>query len=458
MITRERWGMITSGRLGLAFAFALVCAPMAVAADTTQSFTLANGLEVIVIPNHRVPAVSHMLWYKIGAADDPAGKSGLAHFHEHMMYQGTAKLKKGEYSQTIAERGGQENAFTGEDATSYYVNISKKELPLAMELEAERMRGLKPSDADALKEKEVIIEERRMRIENSPEALLSEQVNAALYRNHPYHWPTIGWMHEMQGLTKKDVLDFHAKYYHPNNAILIVSGDVTADEVKVQAQKYYGDLPRVAVPERIWNDEPPQNAERRVVLRHVNVQQPSWSRDYATASVAYGKKEEALPLFMLSQLMGGGKTSRFYTSLVVEQKIATGVDVSYNGLVIGPAEFSLGVVPAPGVSLETVEKAVDAEIAKVLDKGFSAEEMTRAKTLLKAETLYARDGLTSMARIMGWVRMCGLDKDYFTRWPDLIEAVTPEQIAAAAKDTLVLTHSVTAELLPEVAPAVEKKP
>ncbi len=418
------------------------------AAEPVESYTLENGLEVIVIPNHRVPAVSHMIWYRIGAADDPLGKSGLAHYHEHMMFQGTEKLKRGEYSRSVADKGGDENAFTSYDATAYYIDIAKKELPLAMELEAERMKGLKPDPADAAKEKEVIIEERRLRIENNPSALLDEQVNAALFRNHPYHWPTIGWMQEMEGLTLQDVLDFHNKFYHPNNAIVIVSGDVTGPEVKALAEKYYGPLPSAPIPARVWNEEPPQNAERRVYMHHVNVKQESWGRDYATASLVYGKKDEALPLFLLSQLMGGGKTSRLYTALVLEQKIATSVDVDYNGLTLGPAEFSIGAVPVPGVSLDVVEKAVDAEIARALKDGFTAEEIKRAKTLLKAQSVYARDGLSGMARIMGWLRICGMDKDYFSRWPALIEAVSPEQITQAARDTLVLTHSVTFELLP----------
>jgi len=417
--------------------------------DAIEEFTLGNGLEVIVIPNHRVPAVSHMIWYRIGAADDPIGKSGLAHYHEHMMFQGTEKLNRGEYSKAVSEKGGDENAFTGYDATSYYINIVKSELPLAMELEAERMKGLKPEPADALKEKEVIIEERRSRIENSPFALLAEQVNAALYRNHPYHWPVIGWMHEMQGLTAQDVLDFHNRFYHPNNAFLIVSGDVTGAEVRALAEKYYGALPKAIIPARTWNDEPPHNAQRRVSLRHANVKQESWFRSYATSSVVYGDKEHALPLFLLSQLMGGGKTSRLYKALVLEQKIATSVDAGYNGFTLGPAEFSFSVVPAPGVGLDVIEKAVDVAIARVLKDGFSADELLRAKTLLKAETLYARDGLTSMARIMGWLKICGLPTDYFTRWPAMIEAVTGEQIAKAAQDALVITHAVTATLLPE---------
>ncbi|NBO19130.1 MAG: insulinase family protein [Proteobacteria bacterium] len=420
--------------------------------EPIAQFVLENGLEVIVIPNHRVPAVSHMLWYRVGAADDPPGKSGLAHYHEHLMYQGTQTMKSGEYSKTIAAQGGQENAFTGHDATSYYVNISKDKLPLAMRLEADRMRALLPLEADVAKEKEVILEERRQRVENNPGALLSEQVNAAMFRNHPYHVPVIGWMHEMQGLTLADVQEFHRRYYHPNNAMLIVSGDVTPAEVKQLAQEYYGPLPKAEVPPRHWLEEPPQNAPRRIALSHPNVRQPSWSRDYYAPSVAYGGKEKSLPLMLLSQLLGGGKTSRLYQALVLKQKVATQVDVDYNGFSLGPAQFSIGAVPAQGVDLAALEKAVDAELAGLLKGDIGDKELARAKTLLKAETIFARDGLSNMANIMGWVRICGLDADYFTRWPQLIDAVSAEQVKAAAKDVLKLNAAVTSELLPEARP------
>jgi len=428
---------------------AFISTPLYAAVPPVESFTLANGLEVIVISNHRVPAVSHMVWYRIGAGDDPRGKSGLAHFHEHTMFLGTARHKAGEYTDVIARNGGQENAFTGYDATSYYINIAKDKLPLAMELEADRMRALTPTDDAMVKEKQVIIEERRMRIENNPEALLSEQMNATLFRNHPYHWPVIGWMHEMEGLTKEDVLAFHRTWYHPNNAILIVSGDVTAAEVKKLAQTYYGDLPEVALPQRHWNAEPPQNSERRLVMHHPNVKQPAWYRNYAASSVAYGKKDETLPLFVLAEALGEGKTSRLYQTLVVDQKLATGVEVEYNGFTLGPSQLEISIVPEHGVDLAVLETALDKELERVAREGFSETELARARNLLKSETIYARDGLTSMARIMGWIRMSGLDKDYFTRWPQLIEAVTPQQVAAAAKDTLQRNQSVTALLLPE---------
>jgi zinc protease len=441
-MTLRRW-------LVILLIYGLPLPAMAAPAPSIESFTLDNGLEVIVIPNHRVPAISHMMWYRVGAADDPPGKSGLAHFHEHMMYEGTAKYKAGEYADTISRHGGDQNAFTGHDATSYYVNITKAELPLAMDLEADRMRGLKSTDDGAAKEKEVIIEERRVRTDNNPGALLAEQMDASLYRSHPYHIPVIGWMNEMQGLTKNDVLKFHERWYHPNNAILIVSGDITAAELKPLAQKYYGDLPRVDIPPRRWNQEPPHNAERRLILHHENVQQPEWVRSYAASSMGYGKKEEALPLLVLSQILGGGKTSRLYQSLVVDQKLASSIDTGYDTFVLGPGEFYIRATPEQNVDMNALEAAIDKEVNRLLAGKVEADELTRAKTLLKAQSIYARDGLTSMARIMGWLRITGLDKDYFTKWPDMIEAITAEQVIGAAKDTLDKRQSVTGFLLPE---------
>lgn len=436
-------GLLGGAATGFSFTASAQSVPV------VEHFTLRNQLEVYVIPNHRIPAISHMMWYRIGAADDPQGKSGLAHYHEHMMFKATKKLKTGEYSDIIARHGGQQNAFTGYDATSYYVDIAKEKLPLVMDLEADRMRGLRPSDEDASKEKDVIIEERRMRTDNNPAALLSEQVNAALYRHHPYHLPVIGWRHEMETLTKNDALDFHEKYYHPNNAILIVSGDITAAELKPLAEKYYGNLKPAKIPTRRWNQEPPQLGARRITLHHENVKQPIFARSYATDSMGYGKKENALPLFVLSQVLAGGRSSRLYQSLAVEQKIATAVDANYNPFAMGPAEFSFDLTPEGNTPLEKLETALDEQIAKLLKDGISDAELTRAKTQLKASSLFERDGLSETARAVGWVVITGQDISYFTHWSEKIDAITSAQMLAAAHDAFNMNASVTALLLPE---------
>lgn len=414
-----------------------------------EQFTLSNGLEVVIIPNHRIPAVSQMLWFRIGSADDPPGKSGLAHFHEHVMFLGAGKRKAGEYADIIARHGGENNAFTGYDATSYYINIAKEKLPLAMELEAERLGRLTADDAAVARERQVIIEERRMRVENNPNALLAEQVNAALYRNHPYQIPVIGWMHEMEGLTRDDIIRFHKTWYRPNNAILILSGDITAREARPLVEKYYGHLKKAPLPSRNWKKEPPQNVVRHLTLHHHNVKRPTWTRTYVAPNLSQEHKELGLSLFVLSEALGEGKACRLYERLVVERKLATNVSVDYNGFSVGPASFDIWVVPERDVDLGELEKAVDEELQKVFDEGFSDAELARAKTLLKAETIYARDSLTAMARIMGWILISGLDKEYFTRWPEMIEAVTSQQVTDAARQVLKPTASVTAQLLPD---------
>ena len=442
-------GMMRTGWLAALFLFSGAGLLHAESGLRVEQFTLGNGMEVIVIPNHRVPAVSHMLWFKIGAADDPIGKSGLAHFHEHIMFKGSAKYKSGEYASTIARLGGDQNAFTGYDGTSYFVNIAKENLPLVMEMEADRVRGLTPSEDDVEKERQVIIEERRQRVENNPGALLAEQMNAALFRHHPYRRPVIGWMHEMEGLSRQDVLDFHKATCNASNAILIVSGDITAAELKPLAEKFYGSLPKATAPVRRWTQEPPQIAPRHITMQHANVQQPEWTRSYAVSSFGSGDAKQVLPLFMLSQLLGGGKTSKLYRSLVVEQKLASAVDVDYNGFSIGAAEFAVSAIPEKGVDLKRLEDAVDAEIAAALKQGFADADIARAKTLLKAESIYLRDGLTSMARLMGWIRIAGLEADYLTRWEDMIEAVTAQQILDASRKALDDNASVTGWLLPK---------
>lgn len=440
----------------LAFAFLLSWLMPVSAAQAAEpivdSFTLENGMEVIVIENHRVPAVNHALWFRVGSADDPPLYSGLVHFHEHMMFQGSANFKRGEYADIIARLGGRQNAFTGYDATAYYVTVGKEHLPRIMELEADRLRGLTPTDKDALNEKNVIIEERRQRIENNPSALFAEQLNAALYLNHPYRLPVIGWKHEMEGLTKDMVLALHTQHYHPGNAILIVSGDITAAELKPLAQKYYGAIAAGPTIARVWAKEPPQLAARRLTMTHKDVKQPEWVRLYlAPGAGEEGGAQKLAALSLLEQILGGGKTSRLYQSLVMEQQLAASVGADYNGFVVGPGEFRLEGVPAPGVSVEKLEAAINGVVAQLIAKGIGAEELKRAKTLLKADTIYAREGLQSMGYVMGWLRSAGLSTRFYSEWPDMIERISAADIRQAAKELFDIKRSVTGTLLPESA-------
>lgn len=424
-------------------------APALAAGVAIERFTLKNGMEVIVLPNHRVPAINHTLWFKVGAADDPVGKSGLAHFHEHMMFQGTDEHAAGEYSQIIARIGGQQNAFTGEDATGYYASIPKDKLALVMELEADRLQHLNPSEKDAQKEREVIIEERRSRIDNNPHALFGEQMQAALLLNHPYRLPIIGWKHEMEGLSLKDVMNFHRRYTQPINAILILSGDITAREARPLVEKYYGGLPPGEKPDRHWKKEPPHIAPRFIEMRHSQVNEPFFQRDYMAPSMMHGKTELSIPLAILGYTLGGSHTSRLYQQLVVKDKIATSVNAGYNGFSIGPSTFGLNATPAKGQDKTALIAAIDREIARIQKEGITKGELSRAKTLLKADAIYSREGLEQMGHIMGWIRVTGLPADTFNQWPEMIEAVTLEQVKQAANEVLVKNASVSGWLLPE---------
>lgn len=419
------------------------------AAPRIESFTLKNGLEVVVIENHRVPAVSHTIWYKIGGADDPPSKSGLAHFHEHVMFKGTKHFPAGQFEAIVSRLGGVQNAFTAYDLTAYYINISKDHLGKAMELEADRMRKLAPVPAEVLKEREVIMEERRLRIDNVPSALLSEQMNAALFVHHPYGTPLIGWRHEMAGLTLGDVLAFHTTYYHPNNAVLVLSGDITAAEAKPLVQQYYGDLKPASIPARLWVDEPESISAKRISMTHSLINTPLWVRDYRASSLLNGDATQVMPLMLFAEYLGGGDTSVLYREVVMKQKLATSISASYDGFARGPETFTISASPADGVRLETLEKAIDEVLKTSLTQPIAPTDFARAKTLFKADSIYAREGLQGMANIVGQLRMLGLPATWFETWDAQVDAVTTEQALAAAKATLVATHSVTGTLLPK---------
>lgn len=409
----------------------------------SESFTLPNGLQVVVIPNHKVPAVSHMVWYKVGGMDEAPGKSGLAHFLEHLMYKGTNTVKPGEFSAIVAKNGGNENAFTSQDFTAYFQNIAVEKLPIVMELEADRMRNLSLSEENVNKERDVIIEERYTRIDNEPSALLSERVQAALYLNHPYHKPLIGWLHEMQQLTKSDAEAFYHHFYAPNNAVLIVAGDITAAELKPLATKYYGAIPRRERSEPIVTTEPEPLAARRVAFHDSKVKKPEFMRYYLAPTQTAGKTEYAYALVVLSQIFGEGRISKLEQSLVLDKKIATSVGSSYDDLGRGEGKFVMYVIPKEEKDFSTVEQAVDEVIDHLLKEGITDEELEQAKEYLVAETLYAQEGFRGMAYAYGQALTSGMNTDYVENWRDNIAKVTKEEVNAAARYVLKPERSVT---------------
>ncbi|MEO5338367.1 MAG: insulinase family protein [Magnetospirillum sp. WYHS-4] len=419
----------------------------AAAVFNPETFTLANGMQVVAIANPRVPVVTHMVWYRVGGADEPPGKSGIAHFLEHLMFKGTAAHPNGEFSATVARLGGQENAFTSHDYTGFYQTIAVDRLETVMALEADRMVNLTLTPEIIEPERQVILEERRLRVENNPGAVLREQAEAALYLNHPYGRPVIGWMHEIEGLTVDDIMAFYRRWYAPNNAVLVVAGDITAAKLKPLAEKYYGVLPVADTPPRRHPAEPPPLVARRVLHADARVRQPSWARMFLAPGLAWGDTALAPALDILAEALGGGSTSRLYRKLVVERAIAVNAGTSYSAEAIGPAEFTLHASPAAGLSLEAVETAVEAELAQVLKEGLAEAEVTRAKSKLLADGTYARDSLTAGAHSLGAALARGFSVATVEDWPDRLRAVTLEQVNAAARAVLGQKASVTSLLM-----------
>ncbi|MFT0859665.1 M16 family metallopeptidase [Ancylobacter sp. G4_0304] len=433
----------------LAAAGAATLAPSrpAKAAEISQ-FTLDNGMQVVVVPDHRAPVVTHMVWYRVGSADEQPGKSGIAHFLEHLMFKGTQKHPTGEFSQTVAKLGGQENAFTSQDYTAYFQRVAKEHLPVVMGFEADRMTGLVLTDEVVLPERDVVLEERRMRTDNDPASQLSEASQAAMFTNHPYGHPIIGWEDEIKKLNREDALAFYRRFYTPNNAILVVAGDVEPDEVKKLAQESYGKVqPRAETALRKRPAEPTPRAERRLVLADARVGQPSLSRSYLVPSYR-GNPQESVALDVLSQVLGGGSTGRLYRSLVAEQGLAANAGAWYQSTALDDARFGVSASPRPDVPLEKLEAALDEVVASIAANGPDAGELERAKTRLVADAIYAQDNQATLARIYGAALATGTTVDDVQNWPEMVKTVTAEQVREAAKRYLVASRSVTSHLLP----------
>lgn len=435
---------------------ALSAAMPAGAADKSpaQSFDLANGMKVVVIEDHRAPVVTHMVWYRVGAADEPAGFSGVAHFLEHLMFKGTEKNPAGAFSKKVAAIGGQENAFTSQDYTAYYQRAARENLPMLMAFEADRMRGLILTDEVVKPERDVVLEERRSRTDNEPSARLYEELSAALFRNHPFRKPIIGWRHEIEQLSRDNALAFYKRFYTPENAILVVAGDVKRDEVKSLAEASYGKLPRRAEPvrARARPAEPDPVAARTVTLADARVAQASMQRQWVVPAYGTAKTGEAEALEVLAYILGTGTNSRLYKALVIEQPLAATASAWYQGDQYEVARFGVAVTPRPDVEMAKLEGAMEAVIAAIAEKGPEAGEVERARNRLIADTIYARDSQFALARQYGVALTTGRTIDDVDSWPDRIGAVTAAEVQAAAKAYLDRARSVTGYLLRATSP------
>jgi zinc protease len=430
-----------------------------VTSDPPATFTLGNGLQVVVIPDHRTPVVTQMIWYKVGSADETPGKSGLAHFLEHLMFKGTSKHPAGEFSQTVLKIGGNENAFTSTDYTGYFQRVPRDQLAKMMEFEADRMTGLILKDENVLPERDVVLEEFNMRVANNPEARLTEQIMAALYLNHPYGRPVIGWHQEIEKLDREDALAFYKRFYAPNNAILVIAGDVEAKDVHAMAERTFGEVAaQPAIPaRRMRPQEPAPAAVRTVTLSDPRVEQTTLRRYYLVPSAATAAAGESPALDVLAQLMGGGSNSYLYRALVIDRPLAVSAGAGYQGTALDPTQFTISASPKPGVEFSQIEQVIDGVIADVGQNPVRAEDLERVKTQLIAEAIYAQDNQATLARWYGGALTTGLSIDDIRSWPDRIRAVTAEQVRAAAQKWLEKKRSVTGYLIKDTAPKREEK-
>jgi zinc protease len=426
-------------------------APSAHAASSTRvsAFKLANGLSLIVVPDNRAPVVTHMVYVRAGAADEPSGTSGVAHFLEHLMFKSTGKLANGEFSAIVARLGGQQNAFTTSDYTGYFQRVSKDRLRTMMEMEADRMVNLRLEPKEVDTERQVIIEERRVRIENVPSSILGEQMSAALYQNHPYRIPTIGWMHEMAKLSREDALAFYKRFYAPNNAIVVVTGDVEPEQVKALAEATYGKLPpNPAIASRVRPLEPEHRAPRRVEYKDPRAGNASVRRYYLAPAMTTARPGESEALYLLLKIAGGGGTSRLYQALVAQEKIASSAGGWYSGLSLDSGTIGLYAVAAEGVALDRVEQSMDRVVHELRQKGATQAELDRAKKQFLAEFVYESDSQEALARRYGTGLALGLTVEQIDAWPATIAKVTLADLQKVADKYLDLRRSVTGTLVP----------
>ncbi|MBF9058931.1 insulinase family protein [Rhodobacterales bacterium HKCCSP123] len=442
----------------LALALGLTLTPfVAQAAGEVAEFMLDNGMQVVVIEDHRTPAVTHMVWYRTGAADEPPGQSGIAHFVEHLMFKATDDLASGEFSATVEANGGSDNAFTSWDYTGYIQRVAADRLGLMMQMEADRMRDLVFDPVEVATERSVIIEERAQRTDSSPGALFNEQMAAAFYLNHPYGIPIVGWRHEIEALTLENARAFYDTWYHPNNAILIVAGDVTPEEVLTLAQEHYGPIPASDnLPPRMRPTEPPHIADRRIHFEDERVATPYVSIRMLAPVREPGDQAEAAALVYLSELLGGsGQTSLMGRRLQIEEERSLFVGTFYDATSVDPSGFSMVNAPVPGVSLEEAEDDLWRMVETFLEEGIDPGHFARIQFQIEAGEIYEEDDTQGLARSYGMQLTTGLSVADAEAWTEVLAAVTPEDVMAAARRLFDDPSTVTGYLMRPPEPDTE---
>ncbi|MFC7705736.1 M16 family metallopeptidase [Plastorhodobacter daqingensis] len=424
---------------------------MPLRAQEVTSFTLDNGMEVVVIEDHRAPVVVHMVWYRVGAADEAPGQSGIAHFLEHLMFKGTETRASGAFSATVEAQGGTDNAFTSWDYTGYFQRVASDRLGLMMEMEADRMANLRLQEAEVLTERDVVLEERNQVVEGNPGGIYREIQRAMLFMNHPYRVPIIGWPDEIAALTLEDAVAFYEMHYAPNNAILVVAGDVQPEEVRQLAEEHYGPIPpQPAIAPRLRPQEPVQRAPRRFTYADARVSEPFIGRSYLAPVRRSGDQREAAALVVLAELLGGNPaTSVLGRALQFDEQIALFTTAGYSSVAVDASTFEIGLAPVPGLSLTEAEAALDRVLARFLEQEIDAAQLERVKTRIRASEIYAQDSVQGLARRYGEALAAGLTPADVQGWPEVLQAVTAEDVMQAAEAVLDLNRSVTGWLVRE---------
>jgi zinc protease len=402
---------------------------------------LPNGLRVLVLENHKAPVATFNVFYKVGSRNEQIGKTGLSHLLEHLMFRGTKKLKPEEFSNIIQQNGGMDNAFTTSDYTDYFEVINKDHIDVPVKLEADRMENFAPQGFDS--EKAVVIEERRLRTEDNPEDALYEVADAQAFVAHPYHWPVIGWMHDILGLTLDDALTYHQIYYSPQNAVIVAVGDFKADDIVKAISETFGSIKNGAKPPPMTEIEPPQEGERRVVLRHA-ADLPAFIQCYHVPNY---QSADGFPLELAAVLLAGGKSSRMYKKLVVDKQMVVDIDASYDRVAFDPSLFCVSAQVRPGKKTDDVLSAVDTEIDQLLSKTVADDELQKAKNQEQAEFVYGQDSIFREAMLLGQYEMLGNYK-LVDQYLDGINKVTAEDIQRVAKQYLVQPNRTVGELVP----------
>ena len=436
--------MSNSNRLlRLFFGAMVVFSPLAAHATAVREVILDNGLKILLLENHKSPAVTFQVWYRVGSRNEKDGKSGLSHFLEHMMFKGTASIKPEEYAKIIAKNGGRSNAFTTSDVTVYFATMSRDKIGIEIEMEADRMANALLGETYFEAEKKVIQEERRLRTDDNPTAALDEVTSAVAFTVHPYRRPVIGWMDDIQNLSRQDLLDHYKLYYAPNNAFIVITGDFSTDEILPKIKAAYEKIPRQPEPPKVRAEEPPQKGERRVVFKK-EAELPFVLMFYHAPNL---KSPDNYALDLLTVVLASGRTSRLYRDLVYEKRLARGVDANYSSVSIDPSGFSVTAQVMPGKEPAEVEHEIDGLLEKVKSELISERELEKAKNQIESSFIFAQDSIFGQATKIGYYEATGGWRQ-MDNYLDGIRRVTREDIRRVAKQYLDRDRRTVGVLIP----------